>query len=296
MRSDEQARLLKHKSLFLMGGILITVFVSAAALAADYFEIVRRPEIENRLKSFSQNDTEREAILKKMFADAGCAEHLSEQVVKHSKQPNLICVLPGQKEGVIIVGAHLDHVREGDGVVDNWSGASLLPSLYEGLRMQSKPVLHTFIFVAFAGEEAGLLGSEAYVRNMSKEDVSRTKAMINLECLGLGPTKVWMSHSDPQLAGALNGAAFVLHASLSAVNVERVGTTDSEQFAKRKIPRITIHSLTQDTLPLLHTSRDRLDAIHLDDYYETYRLLSGYLVYLDDLLGFTEPASQPAKK
>lgn len=274
---------------------MVVALVSATAVGVDLqFEALKRTEIENRLKSFSRNDTEREAILKTMFANAGCAEHLSEQAVKHSKQPNLICVLPGQNEEVIIVGAHFDHADEGDGVVDNWSGASLLPSLYEGLRVQHRR--HTFIFVAFAGEEKGDLGSGAYVRNMSKEDVSRTKAMINLECLGLGATKVWLSHSDQQLVAALNALANGLNSPLGAVNVEKVATSDSEEFANRKIPRITIHSVTQDTWPILHSHKDKLDALHLDDYYETYRLLSAYLVYLDASPSLSEPTSQPARK
>ncbi|PYX03200.1 MAG: Zn-dependent exopeptidase M28, partial [Acidobacteria bacterium] len=37
-----------------------------------------------------------------------------------SKLPNVICVLPGSSDKVIIVGAHFDRVSEGDGVVDNW--------------------------------------------------------------------------------------------------------------------------------------------------------------------------------
>jgi hypothetical protein len=39
--------------------------------------------------------------------------------------------------------------------------------------------------------------------------------------------------------------------------------------------------LTQATLPILHSSRDQLSQIKEDDYYETYRLLSAYLAYLD---------------
>jgi len=50
---------------------------------------------------------------------------------------------------------------------------------------------------------------------------------------------------------------------VTGVNVEQVGSTDSEQFAARKIPSITIHSLTQETwnARILHTSKDRLSAI-----------------------------------
>ena len=65
--------------------------------------------------------------------------------------------------------------------------------------------------------------------------------------------------------------------------MEQIGSTDSEQFAARKIPSITIHSLTQETwnARILHTSKDRISAVRLDDYYQTYDLLAAYLAFLD---------------
>lgn len=273
--------------------ILVLAFLatSAAAFAGSKYVLFARDVIETRVKSFSTNDTKREVILKKMFVEAGCGEHISEPPVDNVKQPDLICILPGQSERVIIVGAHFDHVDAGDGVVDNWSGASLLATLYQGLRMA--PTRHTFVFISFSGEEKGELGSQAYVKQMSRKDVERTSAMINMDTLGLGPTAVWVSHSDPQLTEILAGVAHSLKLPISGVNVERVGSTDSEQFARRKIPRITIHSLTQNTLHILHSPRDNLSALRLDDYYDSYRLIAAYLAYLDSLLDQSSTPNAP---
>ena len=169
----------------------------------------------------------------------------------------------------------------GDGVVDNWSGASLLPSLYQSLK--TEPRTHSYIFIGFAGEEGGEIGSRFYAQQMSKEDVAATDAMVNMDTLGLGPTRVWGSHSKKLLVGALAYMAQQLNVPVSIVNVEQVGSSDSEQFAARKIPRITIHSLTQKTWEarIIHTSKDRISAIQADDYYQTYGLLAGYLAFLD---------------
>jgi Iap family predicted aminopeptidase len=80
-----------------------------------------------------------------LFSEAGCDEqYLSEQSVKASKLANVICVRPGSSGKVIMVGAHFDHVAEGDGVVDNWSGASVLPSLYQAEKL-SPASMPTFI-------------------------------------------------------------------------------------------------------------------------------------------------------
>src|SRR5207248_3251465 len=91
----------------------------------------------SRLARYGGDNQQREATLKQMFTEAGCDEqHLSEQLVKGSKLPNVVCTLPGSADRVIIVGAHFDRVPRGDGVVDNWSGASLLPSLYQAVRSE----------------------------------------------------------------------------------------------------------------------------------------------------------------
>ena len=84
----------------------------------------------------------------------------------------------------------------------------------------------------------------------------------------------------------LHYIASVWKVPLTGVNVEQVGSTGSVQIEARKIPGITIHSLTQDTwnAGILHTSKDQISEIHLDSYYQTYRLISAYLAFLDQTL------------
>jgi putative aminopeptidase FrvX len=249
------------------------------------FALVRREVVEERLAKYAGNNKQREATLRQMFSDAGCDDqHLSEQSVNGSRQPNVICSLPGSSDRVIIVAAHYDRVSEGDGVVDNWSGASLLPSLYEAVKAQ--PRKHTYVFIGFTDEERGLVGSRFYVRQMTKEQVVATDAMVNMDTLGIAPSEVWASHSDKRLLSSLIYIAKSLNLPLTGVNAEQIGSTDSEPFAERKIPRITIHSLTQAAwnAGLLHSSKDRISAIHRDDYYETCHLLAAYIALLDQTL------------
>jgi putative aminopeptidase FrvX len=257
-----------------------------------HYNPVTKEIVETRLKKYKGNDKQREETLKQMFLESGCdGPNLTEQAVKGTKLPNLICVLPGASEKVIIVGAHYDHVIDGDGVVDNWSGASLLPSLYESLKRE--PRTHTYIFVGFCDEERGEVGSRFYAHQMTDEQVAATDAMVNMDTLGLAHTEIWASHSDKKLTTAIVNVANLLKVPIAAVNVEQIGSTDSVQFSARKIPSITIHSLTQETWNdgILHSYRDRLSAIHLDDYYETYQLVAGYVAYLDRLLQPTTTTS-----
>ena len=139
-------------------------------------------------------------------------------------------------------------------MVDNWSGASMLPSLYEAVKGQ--PRQHTYIFIGFTDEEQGLVGSRSYVRQMTKQQVAVTDAMVNMDTLGLAPSEVWASHSDKRLTSALVNIARRLNFPITGVNVEQIGSSDGEVFAERKIPRITVHSLTQASWSagVLHSS------------------------------------------
>jgi len=256
-----------------------------------HFKMQTKEVVEERLRKFGGSDFEREAKLKKFLLDSGCSpDELKEETVKSKQPPNVMCVLPGTTGQTIVVGAHFDHADLGDGVVDNWSGASLLPSLLFTVRQE--PRKHTYIFVGFMGEEHQLQGSEFYVKHLPEEQRARIKAMINMDTLGLGPTEVWASHADPNLVGVFAAVAKALQIPFRAMNADGVGTTDSESFARFHIPRITIHSLTGETLSVPHSSRDRLDKIQMGEYYDTYRLAAGYLVALDGYLDRDE--TQPA--
>lgn len=256
------------------------------------FRVVEQVVVEQRLRSYKGNDNRRETSLKAMFESAGCGgDTLREQAVKDLKQPNLICVLPGNTDSVVVVGAHYDHVDAGDGVVDNWTGASMLPSLYEAL--SNRPRRHTYIFIAFSGEEKGLLGSRFYVQSLLAGDVAKIQAMVDLDTLGLGPTEFWGSRSDPGLVRPLITIARAMKIPLTGMNVEKVGESDEEFFIQRKVPVIIIHSLTQETLGVLHGPKDNYSAVHFKEYYESCRLLSGYLALLDDRLA---PGDAPAEK
>jgi len=249
------------------------------------YNTVSRETVEARLGRYAGNNKQREATLKQMLSEAGCDDqHLSEQPVKGSRLPNVICVLPGSSDQVIIVGAHFDHVSDVEGVVDNWSGASLLPSLYESIK--TVPRKHTYIFIGFTDEELGLVGSSFYVQHMTKEQVAATTAMVNMDTLGLAPTEIWGSHADKGLNLAIAYVARQMHVPISSVNVESIGASaDSESFIERKIPSITIHSLTPEAWRnhIIHSARDRMSAMHFDDYYESYRLIAGYIAFLDQM-------------
>jgi hypothetical protein len=110
---------------------LLHLVLICQARAQVKFARVGPDVVQSWLDQYKGNDKVREVALLKSFADAGCSTpNLSEQAVPERREPNVICTLPGETPEVILVGANFDHVSEGSGIVDNWSGASLLPSLF----------------------------------------------------------------------------------------------------------------------------------------------------------------------
>ena len=263
---------------------IVLVLGLTPAFCQPRIRLEARTVVESRLDSFRSDNRDREDVIRRLFAESGCAKaNLTEQPVKPGVPPNVICMLPGATSELIVVGAHTDKVTNaGDGVVDNWSGASLLPSLLFSLNGRKRH--HTFVFVGFTAEENGLIGSQYYVDHLTEDQRASIEAMVNMDSLGLTTTKVWASHADHQLLDALNAAALESKLPVSIMNVDDLGTTDSESFARYHIPRITLHSVTLETMPILHSQNDNLAAIKTDDYYNSYRLIAKYLAHLDRVL------------
>jgi hypothetical protein len=109
---------------------------------------------------------------------------------------NVIGYLPGETEEHIVIGAHYDHLGLGEqfsmapsmagtphvGADDNASGTAGVIELarYFGAKGKQK---RGMVFMAFAGEELGLLGSSFYVNN-PKLPNSKDVAMINMDMIG----------------------------------------------------------------------------------------------------------------
>jgi hypothetical protein len=126
---------------------------------------------------------------------------LSTDIVrKEASAWNVIGILDGSdptlKNEVIVIGAHYDHLghggagslaaREGEihhGADDNASGTAGVLELARLFREQTSRPRRTIVFIAFSGEEEGLLGSNYYV-NHPIVPLANTVAMINMDMIG----------------------------------------------------------------------------------------------------------------
>jgi len=84
---------------------------------------------------------------------------------------------PGQ---VVMIGAHLDSVEDGPGIVDNDSGVASLLEI--ATQLGAKPAVHNTVRFAFFGdEESGAVGSTAYVERLSDSDRKKIKLYLNVD-------------------------------------------------------------------------------------------------------------------
>ncbi|KAF3221768.1 hypothetical protein TWF679_006981 [Orbilia oligospora] len=89
--------------------------------------------------------------------------------------------ISGDPSNVIMIGAHLDSVRRGPGINDNGSGSSLLITLFHALQ---KYCPKNRIRLAWWGaEESGLIGSNHYTSNLSKEEADDILLYLNFDMI-----------------------------------------------------------------------------------------------------------------
>lgn len=134
------------------------------------------------------------------FPDTLKLQVQSEVHKREAGLKNVIGYLPGNdaslREEVIVIGAHYDHLGFGEhgsmapsqqgqihhGADDNASGAAGMMELAR-LFAAGKSNRRSLLFMAYAGEEMGLLGSAHYVQN-SLLPIDKTVAMLNLDMIG----------------------------------------------------------------------------------------------------------------
>lgn len=84
----------------------------------------------------------------------------------------------------IVIGAHYD-VTNGEGAADNVVGVAVLYQTIKTL-VANASIPCNITFVAFDGEENGLLGSKHFVSKMSAEQLLNTLVMFNIDSIALG--------------------------------------------------------------------------------------------------------------
>jgi len=255
----------------------ICLLLSIASFGQVFkFSPVSKEIVLQRYAHAPDSNQERAERIFQLFQSVGCSgANLVQQKIDGGPSVNVVCTLSGAGSEAIVVGAHYEQPAEGD--PDDWSSAALLPSLYQSLKPHRRQ--HTIVFVAFSSAQGPRQGSRWFLQQLPPGQTHNLEAMVDLEALGLSPTKIWSQRSDVDLVRDFVTAMYSLKLPGSQIDLSGSLQTDSDSFMDNHIPGITLHSLTPDNF-----LGKKASDFRPNNYFQSYRLIAGYLAFLDQIL------------
>jgi hypothetical protein len=226
----------------------------------------------------------------------------TDLVRREAAAMNVIGILEGVdptlKAEAIVIGAHYDHLgrggagslaaRDGEihhGADDNASGVAGMLELARIFTSQRPKPQRTIIFIAFSGEEEGLLGSNYYV-NHPVIPLANTVAMFNMDMIGrlkankliiggVGTAQEWrglieeaqkrIATTESLVAGTDRLAAIINVFPKSfdlTLTEDGFGPSDHSSFYAKKIPVLFFWTGTHEDY---HKPSDTADKINYTD-------------------------------
>lgn len=156
-------------------------------------EMMESDEIEIPVMSVTKADGAR------LRSETGTATVIAEASVDQVTTRNVIAqTKTGSSDNVVMVGAHLDSVKEGPGINDNGTGVSAV--LETALQMGPSPeVANAVRFGFWGGEEEGLFGSLDYVKSLDVEALKDIALYLNFDMMASPNTCYFTSDADQSL-------------------------------------------------------------------------------------------------
>jgi len=208
-----------------------------------------------------------------------------ESVFKKHNTNNVIAYVPGkiEKDSFIVFTAHYDHLGQmGKDVVfpganDNASGVALMLDLALHFSKIKDSLTYSVAFMAFSGEEAGLLGSFYYADN-PLFPLDRIKAVVNLDMVGTGSEgiKVVNGTEFPDLFGKMTEINNRLKLLESVGARGASANSDHYPFVKKGVPALFIYTTGKEH-PYYHSLLDKPEGLPFTAY-------NGLFVFLVEFL------------
>jgi hypothetical protein len=133
---------------------------------------------------------------------------------------------------MIIVSAHYDTVMD-SGFCDNGAGVAgmldLAKVFSEAARNGVYRSRYTLVFIAFAAEELGLVGSINYV-NQHRSDLKNTIAVLNLDCIGSKVFEISETFPDDNRLNLMDTVKKAAEDLGLSVRTTETGGSDQETF------------------------------------------------------------------
>ena len=199
---------------------------------------------------------------------------------------NVLGYIDNKAERTIVIGAHYDHLGYGDlggslfrgeekeihnGADDNASGVAVMLNLAYRLRDHNKN--NNYFFMAFSGEELGLLGSNFFVKN-STVPIDKINYMFNMDMVGRLSNEKTLAIYGTGTSPLFKQTVMSNNETFKIIeNESGVGPSDHTSFYLGDIP--VLHFFTGQHSDY-HKPTDDADKLN----YEGMQLISDYIFTL----------------
>ncbi|MDJ0522770.1 MAG: M28 family peptidase [Planctomycetota bacterium] len=270
---------------------------------------------EKLLASTGKSLAQLEAALRKDGPQSQLLENASVKLrtamatTKDANARNVLGFLPGRDPAVsnevVVLGAHYDHVGLGyfgstggpsaagkihNGADDNGSGTVTLLELAEWFARGENRPRRSLLFIAFTGEERGLLGSRHYVNNPTIP-IADTVAMLNMDMVGRSKDGRMQMGGVGTAKGLKDLVARANEAHGLKITWDPQGTapTDSTSFFRKGLPVLFFFTgLHAD----YHKPTDDIERINYADMHRICQLVRDVCTEIaerEERLVFTRP-------
>ncbi len=212
--------------------------------------------------------------------------HIDAKLTQNYLTQNVIGFIKGseQPDSIIALTAHYDHLgRMGKntyfpGANDNASGTAMLLDMAN--YYSQHPPKFSILFIAFAAEEAGLVGSNYYVNADPKYPLYKMKFLINMDLMATGGKGLM----------AVNGLVFEEeYKALVTINNDKkylpniqargkAANSDHYWFTEKGVHCFFFYLMGD--FPNYHDPGDKADIVPLTEYEDSFKLIRDFIDYL----------------
>ena len=216
------------------------------------------------------------------------------------KGRNVIGFIDNNRKKTIVIGGHYDHLGHGgfgslhageeaihNGADDNASGIAAMMDIAYKLRTTRKKQQYNFLFIAFSGEEFGLIGSKYFVENPTI-DLSTVNYMLNFDMVGMLDEEKNLIINGVGTSPLWKKAIESANSSLKITTTESgIGASDHTSFYLKEIP--SVHFFTGQH-KFYHKPEDDAHLVNFDGIIEVSDYVVALIEYLDSMgdLPFTK--------
>ena len=204
--------------------------------------------------------------------------NIENKLIKNFKADNICATVKGtvKPDSFIFITAHYDHLggmgkdTYFPGANDNASGVSLLLNLAHYYAKHPQP--YSIVFICFAGEEAGLIGSKYFTEN-PLVSLKKIRFLINTDLAGTGEEGITVVNATefPKEFAMMN-AANDENKLLKKINPRgKAANSDHYFFTEKGVPSFFFYTL--GGIKAYHDVFDRPETLPLNEHEALFKLI-----------------------